>query len=501
MSLAIKKIVNVQLTEQGQIAKNRDFSVIAILSDEWCDAFNDINTRFISVASANDAALNFGSNSRTTDASKAIFSVSGVKKAIIVKWVRADKVIPATYNELRGSALSAGISQIKAITDGSFKLSVGGVYKIYNNLDFSATTDFTQVATILSDTLETDGLSAVYDMDGNRFIIKALVAGKDNNTKIGYFENADSGTFLGELLNLISGKSDIFVGSDSITQSKETLSEALNKLFNATQGFYGVYSSAVLTDDEVGELNDWITSAQNPSVAGYTITREAQLENIDTNIIKKIADKDSGRFFATFNNTGDEHAGAELLAKALSTNWEGSNTAQTMKFKNLKTAGSDDKITLNIAEKCDKLGINYYTDYDGVSLIAEGVALGGKFIDEIVGLDAFNNRVQMAVFNVLKGAKKVPQTDKGQVRLIAAVKQVCEQFVKNGFIAPGQWRGDDVGTLTSGDFLDLGYYVYSISYTDQLQADREERKAVPINVAIKLAGAIHSADILINYNR
>lgn len=133
-----------------------------------------------------------------------------------------------------------------------------------------------------------------------------------------------------------------------------------------------------MADEEVAELNEWITSAQNPSVAGYTITRKAQLESVNTNVIKKIADKDSGRFFATYNNTGDEHAGAELLAKALSTNWEGSNTAQTMKFKNLKTAGTDETITLNLAEKCDKLGVNYYTDYDGVSMIAEGVALGGK---------------------------------------------------------------------------------------------------------------------------
>lgn len=134
-------------------------------------------------------------------------------------------------------------------------------------------------------------------------------------------------------------------------------------------------------------------------------------------------------------------------------------------------------------------------------MIAEGVAVGGKFIDEVVGLDAFNDRVQKEVFSTLKEAKKIPQTDKGQVRLIAAVKRVCELFVNNGFIAPGEWRGDDVGTITSGDYLELGYYVYSPSYDTQLQTDREARKSVPINVAIKLAGAIHSVDILVNYNR
>ena len=48
--------------------------------------------------------------------------------------------------------------------------------------------------------------------------------------------------------------------------------------------------------------------------------------------------------------------------------------------------------------------------------------------------------------------------------------------------------------------LTKGYYVYAQSVNTQMQADREARKAPVIQCAIKLAGAIHSTEILINVN-
>ncbi|WP_169753518.1 DUF3383 family protein [Campylobacter mucosalis] len=498
MSLTIKRVVNTQIATQGQIAKNRDFSVIAILTDEPSRAF-DSDARFLSVSSVQDVALNFGSNTRVAKAAKSLFATQGIKRAIVAKWVKSERTIEALPNELRGSALNVGINKLK-VTDGVLTLNLAGQIKSYN-VNLSTAIDFNAVATALSEAMSDDEIKAVYDEDANRFKIVAKTAGAIETTKIGYAQTSQTGTSLAELLNLIDGKADIILGRNSKTESKESITEALDKLFNQTQGFYGIYSASVLSDEELIELESWATSAQNPCVVGYTITRYSQLENTDTNAIKKIAKKDSGRLFAIYNNTGDEHAGLELLAQAVNTNWEASNAAKTLKFKQLQTAQSDDKITLNEAEKCDKLGVNYYTDYDGVNMTAEGVAVGGRFIDEVVGLDAFNDRVQKEVFSVLKGALKVPQTDKGQVRLIAAVKRVCEQFKFNGFIAEGQWRGDPIGGLESGMFLDLGYYIYSPSYNEQLQTDREARKAVPISVALKLAGAIHSVDILINYNR
>ena len=76
-----------------------------------------------------------------------------------------------------------------------------------------------------------------------------------------------------------------------------------------------------------------------------------------------------------------------------------------------------------------------------------------------------------------------------------------DQGANNGLVAPGIWNGGNVGQLTAGDMLTKGYYVFANSLNAQAQADREARKAPVIQVATKLAGAIHFADVLIDVVR
>ena len=73
--------------------------------------------------------------------------------------------------------------------------------------------------------------------------------------------------------------------------------------------------------------------------------------------------------------------------------------------------------------------------------------------------------------------------------------------MNNGLVAPGLWNGGSIGQLAPGDTLTKGYYVYANPLNSQAQADREARKAPVIQVAAKLAGAIHFADVLINVVR
>lgn len=76
-----------------------------------------------------------------------------------------------------------------------------------------------------------------------------------------------------------------------------------------------------------------------------------------------------------------------------------------------------------------------------------------------------------------------------------------DQAVQNGLIAPGVWNGGDLGQLSSGDTLPKGYYVYAQPLDEQAQSEREARKAPVIQAAIKLAGAVHYADVQINVVR
>lgn len=283
-------------------------------------------------------------------------------------------------------------------------------------------------------------------------------------------------------------------------QPAESITDALIAINDKNQNFYGLYISDKVEDKIADEAHEWVASQVIPRVMAYTALRDEQIEDSEENIIKKWADKNTGRVMVLFNKTGDDHGAAQLLAMAINTNWRGYNTAKTLKFKTM-TVRSDANISLNDAEKCRKLGVTFYTDYDGMSMVAEGTMVGGRWIDEIVGLDAFINAIQVETVNALRTYPKIAQTDRGTEILIGRLVPIARQFVNNGFMAGGKWNGVEIGELMAGDMLHDGFYFYADSFANQTQADRDERLGMPITVAIKLAGAIHNQDILVNFNR
>jgi hypothetical protein len=146
---------------------------------------------------------------------------------------------------------------------------------------------------------------------------------------------------------------------------------------------------------------------------------------------------------------------------------------------------------------------NVYAEYQNDTAIVQyGTMAGDAYFDEIHGLDWFKDAVQNACYNLLYQSKtKIPQTDAGVNQLVNACASVCEEAVNNGLVAAGVWNADGFGQLERGDYLKTGYYIYAQPIALQSQADREERKAPPIQIAIKLAGAIHTVDLIIDVNR
>ena len=51
------------------------------------------------------------------------------------------------------------------------------------------------------------------------------------------------------------------------------------------------------------------------------------------------------------------------------------------------------------------------------------------------------------------------------------------------------------------NIIDTGYYIYSLPIAQQSQVDRDARKAPLVQIAVKLAGAIHSSTVLVVIER
>ena len=73
--------------------------------------------------------------------------------------------------------------------------------------------------------------------------------------------------------------------------------------------------------------------------------------------------------------------------------------------------------------------------------------------------------------------------------------------MQNGLFAPGKWTGGPIGQLNTGDMLTKGYYTRQKTLMTSFQVDREARKGVPIQVAGKLAGAVHYGTVAITVVR
>lgn len=193
---------------------------------------------------------------------------------------------------------------------------------------------------------------------------------------------------------------------------------------------------------------------------------------------------------------------ASYAGRALSTNFDGSDTTQTMHLKDLTGVDADPSMTQTLLNQCVAAGADTYVSLQGVSKVFTSGA--NDFYDQVYNLQWLVGALQIAGFNYLaESSTKVPQTEQGMTGLKGAYRAVMQQAVANQYLAPGQWNssttfGNQTDFLTN--ILNLGYYIYSSPVSQQSQADRAARQAPLVQVSCKEAGAIQSSDLVIYVN-
>ncbi len=194
---------------------------------------------------------------------------------------------------------------------------------------------------------------------------------------------------------------------------------------------------------------------------------------------------------------------AAYMGRGLSTNFDGSNTTQTMHLKDLIGVQPDPSMTQTLLTKCQDAGADVYVSLQGVPKVFCSGA--DEFFDYIYGLGWLVGALEIAGFNFLaQTPTKIPQTEAGMDGLKAAYRRVLEQGVTNQFMAPGEWNSP-VTFGSQSDFLanirQRGYYIYSAPLASQSVAARDARVAPLVQIAIKLAGAIHKSNVIVFVNK
>ncbi len=193
------------------------------------------------------------------------------------------------------------------------------------------------------------------------------------------------------------------------------------------------------------------------------------------------------------------YAAWSMAARISTVDYTGQNTCISLMYKTEPGVVAESLTDTQITA-LESYNGNVYVNYQfgsGTPIIESGICPSGQFIDTIQGLDALRLTVQANMFNLLLGAPKIPQTDPGVTDLETGADAACAQFITNGFGAAGVWTGIEFGQLTSGQWLDAGYYIFAESVALQSQAQRAARICPPIQIAFKCAGAIDTANVTI----
>lgn len=497
MSIPINRHVRAQFLPVAKAMAIRDFTIPLFLTHKFNVAMN--KGRYMTVSSSDEVGRLFGLDSEVYAASRMAFGHPlAPAKIMIGLWNKEGTNIPASTNSLTATQAPAMTVDFEYIFNFTIK---SNEHEETVNLDLSNTDveDHAALITTINSLLGSE-TKFVFSLVDGKFKVSAKTEGLEPETQNiriihNFGQNFGNATKLGEMYAPLT-----INGDAAITGKTESIAKALSEITKLTQEFYGVYNTEAMTDAEILEQHEWVVSSEFKRITAYTVVKDSEIDYSDSNVIYKIAKMNSGRFLAQLNKTGQKHAVVQLLIEATSTVWTGSNTAKTMKFKQQNLVQSDANIDTNIADKCDALGVNYYTDVRSYNMVAEGTMVGGEWIDVTVFKDSFLDYIQVEAFNFI-ARNNLPQTDYAQQALICQLMIVAAMFNRNGSLAGGTWTLGDIGNLKTGDYVENGYYFYSDSFSLQTTADREARKGMPVNIALKYSGFMHTADILMTLNQ
>lgn len=490
--LPVSRVVNVKILTSPIFPKRKGFGVGLLLGTS---TVLPIAERSRAYDSMDEVADDFPSDAPEYIGAQVYFSQSPRADTLRI----GRRFTASVAAELDGVTVSTDIATWTPITTGSIKVTVDGAAYELTTLDFSAETNLNGVASVVQAALQGAGAAeakVTYNTTPTpHFVIQSGTAGTASSVaRTGPIDDVGTSTHIGGLLGTDTGT--VVAGADP-----ESLLQALDAQAQYSTEWYGLH----FTDDQVLTEDDIV------SVAGWTEARVKLygISSDDGAIASATAADDiasrlkAGLYRRSFvlYDPDDHYAALSAFSRAFAVNFDMQNSTITLKFKTLPTVTPSDVSTTQ-ANAISAKNANYYSYFGDSAMVAEGVMSSGVFFDEVHGLDWLQNAIETEVFGFLyTRVTKVPQTDKGVSLIVQAAEKALQQGVNNGLLAPGIWNGTEFGTLKKGDYLKRGFYTYAASVDDQSQSDREARKAPPIQIAAKGAGAIHFVDIEVTFDR
>jgi hypothetical protein len=494
---SITNVINVALIPEGQQAQRDNMNTVAVLTSETGVIFSA--ERFRSYRDAAAVEADWGTASVTTQYAQAVFGTKpnpiNFGGELIIGLHRAvTENVPATAATLLSTQLAETtiVSQLQTITDGSFNITVDAAPVVAASLDFSAITTLDEVAAIL----DTAIAGATVSHNNGYLTITSATTGV--LSLLTYMTPGPAGTFIGALLTMSNGSGGTLTqGAAAVVLPIETKVESLSTL-KALVNFKGhVFTDATL-DAEVPLVAAWDKANQT---IGYTVfSGSAYLAVSVANPVWVVKLSSQSNFRCLYSKAGNRLMAATYMARTHTVNFNAENSAMTMNLKELSVPAESYSQTEIDAIK--RVGMDLYTTIKDTPVVLTSGA--NDFVDNVYNIIAFIDAIQTDMFNVLKATgTKLAQITRDVNKLVATAEKTSRGFVRANVFGPGAWSSpDSFGNIDTfnRNIEQFGFYWLAGLLKDQPQADRQARKSPVLQGAVKNAGAIHSADIIINFN-
>lgn len=487
--IALSNTINVSLSATPQGLGEFNTNTICLLSNE-----QPLSSRgYIWAVSADEIEDEYGSNSLTAKMAQGLFNpVPNLRTGRGQVLVYHFDGVSATSGTLITQAITAEVIQaFKAVANGDLTIEIDGQDYATTKLNFSAISQVDDIVTIL----ENIGLDVDIEVvNTNQIKFTSRNQGTNSSIEIKQTQNG-AGTDLYGATLLNGATAVVLTGTNA---SGTTLADAVADAYEI--GYFGGVITTQKCENTLVVQN--ASALANKDCVYFEST--ASLENIGVlGASIDSAGLTETKLFA-YSMGNDKVALATYASMAQSTNFSGSGTALTMNLKELTGIVPDTNLNQTYWNMARTNGVDIYGSVAGVSVVYS--FSNGNYVDDAINMLWLKKALEVAGFNYLRQTNtKIPQTEAGMAGLKNAYSVVCEQGIRNGVIGTGlEWNNSipfgDPETFKE-NIRKNGYYVYSLPIAQQAQAEREQRIAPVVQIAVKFAGAIHSSDVIVTVQK
>ena len=451
---------------------------------------------YIWAVNTQDAINEYGINSLTAKMVQSLFTPvpnlrTGNGQVLIFPFTATNATAGSTTTV---SITNTIIEALKELNNGDLTITIDGTDYTCSGLNFTKINTIADIVTILKQQYLDCDISVV---ETNKIKFVSRNFGTSSSVALKATTGGTGTDIYGS--SYLNGANQVTaVGA---AQTGATISEALAQAEEI--GYFGGVITTLIMD------NAGIEAAANAIQAKDHIYYECiqSLKNIGTlGSAIKTAKLTKTRLLAK-TDEGIEISKCAIAAYATiaqSTNYSGNDTALTMNLKELTGIKPDGNINSTYYNLAKNNGVDIYASTEGLSCVYSFD--NGYYTDDATNLLWLKKALEVSGFNYLRKTNtKIPQTETGMNGLKNAYEQRCSQGVRNGVIGVGlEWND----SIPFGDpeafqrnIKENGYYIYSLPIAKQNQAEREQRIAPLVQIAVKLSGAIHSSNVIVQVQR